>query len=169
MRKLAFASALVAPLLASCPRPNAPSARVEIRTLGGNSAQLVPAEGQLAYCLVFTFAASGTIRQLTMSPDDKSVSCPAHEPIGGVRYRFPISEGRVRIMVLFSDRRLDAGSLAEELLQVGPQTTITATDFRLPGRVNVEVLDFAPTVEKEPAVGELIKGKGEPRSPDAGR
>jgi hypothetical protein len=163
MRKLGLGILPLTFLLASCPQTPTPSHRLEIRTLGGNSAQLIPTQGQLPYCLVFTIAANGTIRQLTMSHDDHSISCPADKPIGGVRYRFPISEGRVRILVLFSDRKLDAGSVAAQVMEKGSLPTLSATDLRLPGRVTVEVLDFAPMAEPEPSVGTVVGRRGESR------
>jgi len=163
MRKLGLGILPLTFLLVSCPQTSAPSHRVEIRTLGGNSAQLIPTEGQLPYCLVFTIAANGIIRQLTMSHDDRSISCPADKPIGGVRYRFPISEGKVRIFVLFSDRKLDAGSVAEQVMEKGSLPTINATDLRLPGRVTIEVIEFLPMVEPEPSVGQVVGRRGESR------
>ncbi len=173
MRKLGLGILPLTSLLVSCPQTSTPSRRVEIRTLGGNSAQLIPTQGQLPYCLVFTIAANGIIRQLTMSHDDRSISCPADKPIGGVRYRFPISEGRVRIFVLFSDRKLEAGSVAEQVLEKGPSPTLNATDLRLPGQVNVEILEFSPMADAEPSVGTVVVRRGESRdggsAVDAGR
>lgn len=173
MRKLGLGVLPLTFLLASCPQTSTPSHHVEIRTLGGNSAQLIPTRGQLPYCLVFTIAANGTIRQLTMSHDDRSISCPAERPIGGVRYRFPINEGRVRIVVLFSDRKLDAGSVAEQIMEKGALPTLSATELRLPGRVVVEVLDLSPIPEPEESVGTVIGRRGESRdggsAPDGGR
>jgi hypothetical protein len=163
MRKLGLGVLPLTFLLGSCPQTSTPSRHVEIRTLGGNSAQLIPTQGQLPYCLIFTIAANGTIRQLTMSHDDRSISCPADKAIGGVRYRFPISEGRVRILVLFSDRKLDAGSVAAQVMEKGASPTLTATDMRLPGRVTVEVLDLEPIAEAEPSVGTVIGRRGESR------
>ncbi len=163
MRKLGLGILPLTSLLVSCPQTSTPSRRVEMRTLGGNSAQLIPTPGQLPYCLVFTIAASGIIRQLTMSHDDRSISCAADKPIGGVRYRFPISEGRVRIFVLFSDRKLDAGSVAEQVVEKGSSPQLSATDLRVPGRVNVEVLECSPMAESEPSVGTVVSRRGESR------
>ncbi len=163
MNKLGLGVLSSCAMIAGCPQSAAPPHRAEIRQLTGNSAQIIPTAGQLPYCLVFTTSASGLIRQLTMSHDDRSIECPADRPIGGVRYRFPVDEGRVRILVLFSDRKLDAGSVAEQIVEKGSASALSATDLRLPGRANSEVLEFTPALEREPALGTVIG-----RSPETG-
>ncbi len=162
-------------VLAACPAPKAPVRRAEIRKLSTTTVQIVPAQGQLPYCLVFTIAAKGVIRQLTMSRENQSIECPADAPIGGVNYRFPINEGRVRIYVLFSDQRLNASSVAQQIVEKAAEPTLPVTDLRLPGHANAEVLEFLPGVEGEPTVGRLVRGSGESvdggdaQAPDAGR
>jgi hypothetical protein len=172
MRKFGLGILPLTSMLAACPQSPTPSQLVEIRTLSGNSAKLIPTQGQLPYCLVFTIAANGIIRQLTMSHDDRSIQCPAVKPIGGVSYRFPINEGRVRIFVLFSDRKLEAGSVAEQIVEKATLPRLRATDLSLPGRVSAEELQLMPALEAEPSVGAVVGHSPESRdggTKDAGR
>ncbi len=162
-------------MLAACPETKAPLHRAELRKLSGTTVQLIPLQGQLPYCLVFTISASGVIRQLTMNPEDRSIECPANAPIGGVSYRFPITEGRVRIYVLFFDRKLNASSIAAQIVDRAGEPTLNVTDLRLPGRATVEVLEFLPTAEGEAMTGTVVgrnresSNGGAQQSPDAGR
>lgn len=142
--------------LAACPEKQPPPRRVELRKLSGTSVRLIPAAGQLPYCLVFTLSATGVIRQLTMDGENLSLDCPGAQPIGGVSYRFPIAEGPVRIYTLFSDRRLNAGTIAPQIVEKAGAPYLNVTDLRLPGRATAEVLEFTPAVEGEPKVGTLV-------------
>ncbi len=175
MNRLGAGIASLILVLAACPEKQSPPRRAELRKLSGISVRIIPAPGQLPYCLVFTLSATGVIRQLTMEGENLSLECPAGKPIGGVSYRFPISEGTVRIYILFSDRRLNAGSIAPQIVEKAGAPYLNVTDLRLPGRANAEVLEFTPTVEGEPKVGtlvgrhrELVDG-GAPAGADAGR
>ena len=120
-------------------------------------------------------------RQLTMNPEDSAIDCPANAPIGGVSYRFPVAEGKVRIYVFFFDRKLKASSIAAQIVDKArePATIpggveLNATDLRLPGRATVEVLDFLPTAEGEALTGTIVGRNrqstdgGVHQSPDAG-
>jgi hypothetical protein len=168
MKELSCRALTCALALLAC-QPAKPGAhRVELRKLSGSSVQLIPAPDQVPYCLAFTISASGVIRQLTMNPENRSIECRAGSPIGGVSYRFPLGEGRVKIYVLFSDRPLNAHSVADQIVDKSDQPAINATDLRLPGRVNVEVLEFSPGRTEEPTVGKVVGGRGEPAA-DAGR
>ena len=156
MNRLGVGIASLMLVLAACPEKQPPPRRAELRKISGNSVRIVPAAGQLPYCLVFTLSATGVIRQLTMEGENVSLDCPAGAPIGGVSYRFPISEGPVRIYLLFSDRRLNAGTIAPQIVEKAGAPYLNVTDLRLPGRANAEVLEFTPTVEREPKVGTVV-------------
>ncbi len=174
MKRLGTGIAPLLLVLAACPEKQPPPRRAELRKISGNSVRVIPAPGQLPYCLVFTLSATGVIRQLTMEGENLSLDCPAGEPIGGVSYRFPISEGPVRIYILFSDRRLNAGSVAPQIVERAGAPYLNVTDLRLPGRANAEVLEFTPTVEREPKVGTLVGRNrelvdGASRGADAGK
>jgi hypothetical protein len=161
----------VALALAACPQPKAPPRqRAEIRKISASTVQIIPAEGQLPYCLAFTISAKGVIRQLTMNRENRSVECRANAPIGGVSYRFPINEGRVRIFILFSDQKLEAGPVAEQIVEKSAEPTVSVTDLRLPGRANAEVLEFLPAPESEPMVGTVVgrDGRASDASPPSG-
>jgi hypothetical protein len=143
---------------AACGR-SAPSAqaprRMEIRKVTGTTVQFIPAADQLPYCLVYTQSDKGVTRQLTMTSGNTSVPCPAGEPVMGVRFRIPVDEGRVRIQVLFSDQRIQAALLASQLVEMA-KPTFNPMDLRLPGHVVLESLEFEPTEEAAPVVGERV-------------
>jgi hypothetical protein len=166
---LALATAIVG---AGCPSQRSTAAkRVELRRIGGELIQLVPAENQPEYCLVFSLSERGVIRQLTMSRDNHSLRCEAGKPIGRT-YRIPREEGAVKLRILLSDQRLSGRSVAEQLDELRDKPNWSAMDLRMPGQVYVETLDFSPEEEVEaPAVGGRIESGGgfDPRAiPDAG-
>jgi hypothetical protein len=153
IRHLAVAAALVG--LATCSRSSTPTHRVELRRISGDTLQIIPGEGQMQYCLVFTHSGKGVVRQLTMSKSNMSVKCPAGEPVLGQAYRIPVEEGPVKVNVFFSDQRLEAASVANQLNDMS-NPSFSPIDFRLPGKVVVESLDFIPTESAAPAPGQLV-------------
>jgi len=153
IRHLVAAAALFG--LVACSRSGTPTQRVELRRISGDTVQIVPSAGQMQYCLVFTHSGKGVVRQLTMSKSNNSVKCPAGEPVLGQAYRIPVEEGPVKIHVFFSDQRLEAASVANQLNDMS-NVSFNPIDFRLPGRVVVETLDFTPTESNEPAPGQLV-------------
>lgn len=128
------------------PRPS-PSPRVTLISKGPSQVELVPMEGQPPYCLVFTVAEGGRpIRHLTMLDDKLSPDCPAGQPIASTVFRIPPREGKVKIYVIFSDRALEVDPISRQIDElVTEKQAITAMDLRAPGRVVVEVLDYAPS------------------------
>lgn len=161
MKKLAGAM-LVAAFVAACTenKPAAPPHRVEVKRLTGSTMEVIPTEGQMPYCLVFTISDTGTVRQLTMNGQNKSVKCEAGQPIGNHAYRVPVGEGAVRVHVFFSDRKLEAGSVAQQIYELASTNPkFTVLDLRLPGDVRSESLEFQPQPEEAVATGEVI-GKG---------
>ena len=147
--------------LCACARSGAPTNRVEIRRISGDTLQIIPHEAQMPYCLVFTHSGKGVVRQLTMSKNNTSVKCPPGEPVLGQAYRVPVEEGPVKIHVFFSDQRLEAASVANQLNEM-TNPSFKPIDFRLPGKVVVEILDFIPTESPEPAPGQLVPKPAEP-------
>jgi hypothetical protein len=142
-------------LLAGCARSSAPTHRVELRRISGDTVQIVPSEGQMQYCLVFTHSVKGVVRQLTMSKNNVSVKCPAGEPVLGQAYRIPADEGPVKVHIFFSDQRLEAASVANQLNDMA-NPSFNPIDFRMPGNVVVETIDFIPSETNEPAPGTLV-------------
>ena len=153
--------ALLLAALAGCARqPQAPH-RVELRRITGDTIQIIPNEGQLQYCLVFTHSHQGVTRQLTISKTNVSVQCPVGQPVLGQSYRVPVEEGPVKVFVLLSDQRLQAASVVDQITEM-EKPSFTPMDLRLPGRVIVEMAEFTPVVGGQPKTGELVVG------PDAG-
>jgi hypothetical protein len=175
IRMIRWALALIPlALLSSCSPPEGQGGRrAEIREVGPATLKLLPAAGQLPFCLVFTASERGVVRQLTMTEDGLSIPCKAGEPIGNVTYRIPPEEGKVRIYVVFSDQQMKAVPIAtqiHELVRAGQP--LTAMGLRAPGAVQIEALEFAPSAEAEPivVVGSAVAGDaGAPPTPaDAG-
>ena len=145
-------------MLVACGRSTAPVHRAELRRISGDTIQIVPSEGQLPYCLVFTHAGKGQVRQLTMSKSNNSVKCPAGEPVLGLTYKIPVDEGPVKVQIFFSDQRLEAASVANQLTDMA-SPSFNPIDFRLPGKVVVETIDFTPSAGAEPEPGQLMPPK----------
>ncbi len=155
----------VAGLLGACnrPRPVPAPHRMEIRKVTGNTVQFIPAADQLPYCLIYTQSEKGVTRQMTMTQSNQSVPCPAGEPVLERRFRIPADEGPVRIRILFSDRRLQAGEVTQQVVEM-VKPAFDPNDLRVPGHVVLETLDFLPTEELPPVVGEVVRAS----SSDAG-
>lgn len=141
--------------------------RMEIRRITGNTVQFIPAADQLPYCLIYTMSEKGVTRQMTMTQSNTSVSCPAGEPVLGLRFRIPTDEGRVRIAVLFSDQRLEAAAVAVQVVEMA-KPTFNPMDLRLPGHVVLESLEFVPAEEPAPVVGEVVAHPSADAGPAAG-
>ena len=155
MKILQFVTGVTLALLVACARSGMPTHRVELRRISGDTVQIVPGENQMPYCLVFTHSGKGVVRQLTMSKNNVSVRCNAGEPVLGQAYRIPVDEGPVKIHVFFSDQRLEAASVANQLNEQSLRS-FNPIDFRLPGQVVVETIDFIPSNGNEPAPGKLV-------------
>lgn len=175
-RHLVAGLSAAALFLTGCPQGTtgkAPSQeRAELRVLNGSTLEVAPTEGQLPYCLLFTIAETGKppiIRQLTMTHENKSVPCEANRAIGGISYKIPIEEGKIRILVFFSDSKLSAGSVAQQIYELAANNPRWNTlDLRLPGKVFVETLDFDPQPDRPVAAGVVVGSTGTPQEADAG-
>jgi len=145
--------------LAGCQQHATPetATRLAIKKISGEKVQFVPAKGQLTYCLIFTRAERGPLRLLTMTYDNRSPHCPAEKPVQGLTYRIPSTEGPVRVLAFFSDQRINAGSIAQQLWD---QPNATPMNLRLPGNVKAQTLTFAPEQEAAPA-GEVAGAGGQ--------
>lgn len=157
----------------SCVKPPKaePAARVALHRVGGTTFELVPAEGQHPYCLAFTVNAQGLIRQLTMTHANVSFSCPAGKPVAGHAYKVPLAEGAVKIYVFFTSQKVNAGEVAQEILESADRQAVNALNLRLPGNVTLETLDFTPSQDEPPEMGHLLlpDGGAADAAPDAGQ
>jgi hypothetical protein len=79
-----------------------------------------------------------------MSEENESLDCPPGQPIGGASFRIPKVEGNVRIYVLFSDDKLRATSVADQMSDLAASPSFSVLDLRLPGKVVSDVLDYRP-------------------------
>ncbi len=147
----------------SCSRGDkeGPPRRAEIRRVSGATMEVVPTEGQLPYCLLYTVSEKGVIRQLTMTRENRSLKCEAGRPIANRSFRVPVPEGPVKVYIIFSDQRIQAGSVAQQLYELRDRPRITGIDLRLPGKAFVESLDFTPEEGGTPVTGGVIGEGGE--------
>lgn len=176
--------ALVAvPLAVACTRePREPEHRMELKETGAASFQLIPAEGQHPFCLVYTISENGTIRQLTMGRYNESWRCEAGKAIGSDRtFRVPLDEGKVRVLTVFSDQRLAAGPVSDQLFELVHRRNgngvekLQVMDMRLPGKVTTDWNEFVPQAEGAAVVGgeireggAMVEDAGTPPPADAG-
>ncbi|MFY0570419.1 hypothetical protein ACN28E_42250 [Archangium lansingense] len=152
------AVAVVALGAVGCTQEQKPAmtARAELKTMGGSTVEIIPKEGQHPYCMLFTVSEKGIIRQLTMTRENRSIKCDTGKRIYNSSFRIPVEEGKVRAYVFFSDQRIQAGSVAQQLNDLREKPRLTAMDFRLPGSVTVEMLEFTPQPGGEPVTGAVV-------------
>lgn len=155
MRKVSYCL-LAWAFVSACAEKRPPLRRVDTYRLSGNTVQFIPAEGQLPYCLIFTTSSRSVVRQLTMTPENKSVPCEAGKPIGGVSYRILVDEGPIKAFIFFSDRKLNAASVAEQVVEMNSRRVFNTMDLRLPGQVSTEILEFSPEETASPTVGGVV-------------
>jgi hypothetical protein len=141
MRRRSFALLLLA---LGCKEPAGSVHRVELRRVDGELVELVPLAGTPPYCLAFSIAKGGVVRQLTMNPENTSFDCAPGSPMGGERFRIPAREGKVKIYVLFSDQKLEAQPIADQIHEFAGKPDLTVLDLRAPGRVVTETIEFLP-------------------------
>jgi hypothetical protein len=117
--------------------------------------EFIPKEGQYPFCLLYTVSEKGIIRQLTMTRENRSIKCDAGKRIYNSSFRIPVEEGKVRAYIFFSDQRINAGSVAQQLYDLRDKERVSAMDFRLPGSVSIETLDFTPQAGGDPVSGSV--------------
>lgn len=136
-------------------------ARAQLRKTGAATVEVVPSEGQLPYCMLYTVSEKGVIRQLTLTRENRSIKCDPNRPVANTSFRIPAQEGKVRMYIFFSDERIPAGPVAQQLYDLRGQDRINAMDLRLPGRVFVETLEFSPEEAAPPVTGGVVGAGGE--------
>lgn len=144
--------------LAACSKPDAPKTRASLVRTGGTTFQVVPSEGQHPYCLLFTVSQSGLTRQLTMSSKNQAFSCPAGAPVGKRTFKVPRNEGPVKVYAFFFTQPVNAGALAQDILEAKDRQALSVMDMRLPGQASLETLRFEPEDDVAPEVGGLLGG-----------
>jgi hypothetical protein len=161
MKRWLWAVAVVA-LGAGCNKGNeANHSRAQVRKVSGATMEVVPNDGQLPYCLLYTVSQKGIIRQLTMTRENRSIKCDANRPIANTSFRIPVEEGTVKVYIIFSDQRIQAGSVAQQLFELQGRDRVTGMDFRLPGQAFVEMLEFTPEEGGTPVTGGVVGAGGE--------
>ena len=127
--------------------------RVLLHRTGGTTFELKPEEGQHPYCLAYTVNKAGLTRQLTMARNNESFECPAGKAIGLRSFKVPLGEGPVKVYVLFTSQKVNAGSVAQQLLDTANRQQIHVMELRLPGVANLDTLEFVPEEDVAPTVG----------------
>lgn len=155
MRNVLVAACLAAAM--GCAKKDEVVDRVLLVPTGGSTFQLKATEGQYPYCLAYTVSQkTKVIRQLTMSKKNLSYECPAGQAIGRRTYRVPAEDGPVRIWVLFSSQPLNAGSIAQQLLELPDRSQVSVLDLRVHGNAAIESHDFTPEEDVAPEVGDIV-------------
>ncbi|XXF76477.1 hypothetical protein P2318_25980 [Myxococcaceae bacterium GXIMD 01537] len=162
MKRWTWGLLAVVALGAGCTEPpkQVAAPRAQVRALSGSTMEVVPADGQLPYCLLYTLSEKGVIRQLTMTRENRSIKCESGKPIANTHFRIPATEGKVRAYVIFSDERIQAGPVGQQLYEMRHLERVSALDMRLPGRVFVETLEFTPTADEAPVTGAQVDSTG---------
>lgn len=135
---LASVLSLAACSSGSAPAPSRATTRVE-----GGQWSVIPAAGQLPFCLVIDARGSEVVRPLPLSEDGQSVACEAGKPIAGKSWPLANKDLGRRAFVVFSDRPLKGDSVAQQIrdrLDEGPQARVGPMDLRAPGQVALEEL-----------------------------
>ena len=78
-----------------------------------------------------------------MNETNDSFDCPAGAPIGNTSFRIPKVEGKARIFVIFSDQRLAAATVAQQINDLGTPNFSTL-DLRVPGKAVGDVIEYTP-------------------------
>ena len=164
--RLLLVAGLILTAVAGC-RKAAPAVpdRATLNRVGGAAFELLPAEGQHPYCLVYTVARSGLTRQLTMSATNQSFECPAGRPVGGRPFKVPLNEGPVRIYAFFTSQSVNAASISQQILDAPNRQALTVMSMRIPGQGALDAIDFTPEEEVTPQVGGLVETVGEAAAP----
>ncbi|RKG53217.1 hypothetical protein D7X30_32130 [Corallococcus sp. AB011P] len=118
--------------------------RALVKRTGPATMEIIPVEGQLPYCMLFTTSEKGVIRQLTLTRENRSIRCDPGRPVANTSFRVPVKEGKVRVYVFFSDEPVPTGWVARQLYELRDRERITAMDMRLPGRLFMDTLEFTP-------------------------
>ncbi|NOK16941.1 hypothetical protein [Corallococcus carmarthensis] len=156
--------------IASCDDAKPPPAKVTramVKRTGPATMEIIPGEGQLPYCMLFTTSEKGVIRQLTLTREKRSIRCNANRPVANTSFRVPVQEGKVRVYVFFSDEPVPTNWVAQQLYELRDRERITSMDLRLPGRIFVETLEFTPETGEPEAKGGGVTSDGGTAS-DAG-
>lgn len=152
-----FAAGLLLITVAACKKSaqGVPD-RATLNRVGGASFELLPAEGQYPYCLIYSVSRTGLTRQLTMSDSNQSFQCSPGRPVGGRPYKVPLEEGPVRIYVFFTSQSVHAASISQQIIEASNRQALSVMSMRIPGQAALEVLDFTPEEEVAPQVGGLV-------------
>lgn len=86
-----------------------------------------------------------------MAPSRQAVPCSADTPISGLTFRIPAEEGKVQILVVFSDQPVKADPIAAQVFEfASAKRQITPFDLRVPGKVVLESVEFTPSSDPSP-------------------
>jgi hypothetical protein len=130
--------------------------RAALNRTGGTTFEIVPTAEQFPYCLAYTVAQNGLTRQLTMSTKNTSFECPGGKPVAGHSFRVPMTDGPVKVIVLFTSQPVKAGSVSLQLLESANRQAINVMDLRLPGNASLEALEFTPEEDVAATVGQTL-------------
>jgi hypothetical protein len=156
MRSLLLAVLCIGAMACEKPAPAAQK-RATLSRTGGTTFQLIPGEGQLPYCLAYTVSKAGVIRQLTMSAENESFSCPGATAVGKRAFKVPLEEGPVKVFLLFTSQPVNAASVSQQLLDAPDRQNLSVMNMRLPGKATLDLLEFTPEQDVAPELGGIVR------------
>lgn len=165
MRPLVLAAAVLCAML-GCEQSRAGVGRASLVRQGPALFQVVPAPSQHPYCSIFTVSEAGVTRQLTMARDNLAFDCPTGRAIGYRTWRAPADEGPVRVLVFFTNQKVNAATIAQQLIELEDPRRVSLLDLRLPGAAALETLEFTPLPESPIEEGGVIGDGGVVRPPN---
>jgi hypothetical protein len=143
-----------------CEQSRASVSRAALVRQGPSLFQVLPAPEQYPYCSIFTISEAGVTRQLTMSGDNLAFDCPVGRAVGYRTWRAPADEGPVRVLVFFTSQKVNAASIAQQLIELKDPRRASLLDMRLPGTAALETLEFTPLPESPIDEGNIISDGG---------
>lgn len=156
-------AALVFLAFIGCESSRASVSRAALVRQGPALFQVMPAAEQHQYCSIFTVSEAGVTRQLTMAPDNLAFECPVGRAVGLRTWRAPAEEGPVRVLVFFTSQRVNAATIAQQLLELRDPRRASLLDMRLPGTAALETLEFTPLPDSPVDEGGIISDGGRRR------
>jgi len=110
--------------------------------VNADEVEVLPRPGAPPKCVAFSVSDQGVVRTLAMAEDLFSLDCPPGKPIilGGKPLHVPANEGKARIIVVFSDERLEAARIQNQVWDLRQKRELGPRDLRVPEHAIADVI-----------------------------
>jgi hypothetical protein len=114
----------------------------EVRRVNADEIEIVPRPGAPPKCVAFSVSDQGVVRTLVMAEDIFSLDCPPGKPaaLDGKPIYVPANEGKARIIVVFSDERLEAARIQNQVWDLRQKRDLGPRDIRVPEHAIADVI-----------------------------